>query len=235
MSSYHFFGIVSAAAFMLTVLGLFYQLAFVLKRRKLFLEGALFNDKPTNIISLNQLNSIYLACYSFFLYGICTTPINHYLAWPRFMAMLVILLLFYQILIDRRNLCATIVFYFTSSLLILSSFIFWLKEDIQQYAKYVAQGLVIIATLVLAQGYYHQILLIRRSGRTGAVSIRFHQCVLLTALSTVAFGFAIGLKDGWPLVLLASVSATLKVITLWHFRWVKISKTAEIRRSKFIT
>lgn len=235
MSSYHFFGIVSAAAFMLTVLGLFYQLAFVLKRRKLFLEGALFNDKPTNIISLNQLNSIYLACYSFFLYGICTTPINHYLAWPRFMAMLVILLLFYQILIDRRNLCANIVFYFTSSLLILSSFIFWLKEDIQQYAKYVAQGLVIIATLVLAQGYYHQILLIRRSGRTGAVSIRFHQCVLLTALSTVAFGFAIGLKDGWPLVLLASVSATLKVITLWHFRWVKISKTAEIRRSKFIT
>jgi hypothetical protein len=155
---------------------------------------------------------------------------NHYLAWPRLMAMLVLLLLFYQILIDRRNLWSAVVFYLTTCMLLLSSFVFWFREDTQQYGKYVAQGLVIIATVVLAQGYFHQILLIRRSGRTGAVSIRFHQCVLLTALSTVAFGFAIGIKDGWPLILLASVSTTLKLITLWHFRWVRISNTAEKRR-----
>lgn len=215
---------------MLTVLGLFYQLALVLKRKALFMENKLAFDRPTDILSLNQLNSIFLACYAFFLYGICVSPMNHYLAWPRLMAMLVLLLLFYQILIDRRNLWSTVVFYLTTSMLILSSLVFWFREDTQQYGKYVAQGLVIIATLVLAQGYFHQILLIRRSGRTGAVSIRFHQCVLLTALSTVAFGFAIGVKDGWPLILLASVSTTLKLITLWHFRWVRVSNIAEKRR-----
>jgi hypothetical protein len=51
-------------------------------------------------------------------------------------------------------------------------------------------------------------------------------------LSTVAFGFAIGIEDGWPLILLASVSTTLKLITLWHFRWVRVSKVAEVRRNK---
>jgi hypothetical protein len=115
-------------------------------------------------------------------------------------------------------------------MLIFTSFVFLYLEDIQQYGRYAAETLVIIATVVLAQGYFHQILLIRHNGRTGAVSIRFHQCVLLTALSTIAFGFAIGLKDGWPLILLASTSATLKLITLWHFRWVRVSKVAAIRR-----
>jgi uncharacterized protein with PQ loop repeat len=234
LSDYHFFGIVAAATFMLTVLGLYFQLILVINRRVLFLNNALENDRPTNVLSLNQLNSVFLACYSFYLYGICTTPINHYLAWPRLMAMGVLLFLFYQILIDRQNRWSKLVFFVAIFLLIASLSIFLFKEEVQDYGKYFAQGLVILATLVLAQGYLHQIIMIRRSGRTGAVSIRFHQCVLLTALSTVAFGFAIGIKNGWPLILLASVSTTLKVITLWHFRWVKISKIAEHRRGKFI-
>ena len=234
MSSYHYLGIIAAATFMLTVLGLYYQLSLVLSRRKTFLLDILKNDRPTNILSLNQLNSIFLACYAFFLFGLCTKPINHYLAWPRFMAMLVLILLFYQILIDRRSLVSALAFYISSCLLIITTFLFWYIEDIHQYGRYAAETLVIIATVVLAQGYFHQILLIRRNGRTGAVSIRFHQCVLLTALSTIAFGFAIGLKDGWPLILLASTSATLKLITLWHFRWVRVSRAAAIRRGEYV-
>lgn len=191
-------------------------------------------DRPTDILSLNQLNSIYIACYAFFLYGICVSPMNHYLAWPRFMAMLVLLVLFFQILIDRRDLWSKVIFYMTTGMLFVSLLLFWFRNEAQEYGKYVAQGLVILATIVLAQGYFHQVMLIRRSGRTGAVSIKFHQCVLLTALSTVAFGFAIGFKDGWPLILLATVSTCLKLITLWHFRWVRLSKLAEIRRNTFI-
>ena len=116
------------------------------------------------------------------------------------------------------------------TMLLASSLVFWFAEYMQQSVKYFAQGLVVFATIVLAQGYFHQILLIRRSCSTGAVSIRFQQGVLLTALSTVAFGIAIGIKDGWPLILLASVSATLKLITLWHFRWVRISKATQKKK-----
>ncbi len=96
----------------------------------------------------------------------------------------------------------------------------------------VAKAIVIAATLVLAQGYTHQILLIRRAGRTGAVSLRFHQCVLISALTTVAFGLTMKIDEGWPLVLLATVSASLKLVTLWHFRWVRFSPTALERASK---
>lgn len=233
MTIYHYLGIIAAVTFMLTVLGLYYQLALVLKRRRLFLGIVMENDSPTNILSLNQLTSIFLACYAFFLYGLCVEPINHYLVWPRLMAMLVLLLLFYQILIDRRNQLSVIVFYVSIGLLVISGFVLLFRDELQNFGKHIAEGLVIIATIVLAQGYFHQVLLIRRSGRTGAVSIRLHQCVLLTALSTVAFGFAIGIEEGWPLILLASVSTTLKLITLWHFRWVRISKVAEIRRNEY--
>lgn len=227
MSSYHYFGIFAALTFMLTVLGLYYQLTLVLKRRAHFLENSLEHERPTNILSLNQLSSIFLACYAFFLYGICITPINHYLAWPRFIAMLILLQLFYQIFIDRLNLWSRVVFNLACTMLVASLLVFWFTGYLQQSVKYLAQGLVVFATIVLAQGYFHQILLIRRTCSTGAVSIRFQQCVLLTALSTVAFGIAIGVKDGWPLILLASVSATLKLITLWHFRWVRISKATQ--------
>jgi len=34
-----------------------------------------------------------------------------------------------------------------------------------------------------------------------------------------------------PLVLLASVSAVLKMVTLWHFRWVRMSPLAATRRA----
>lgn len=227
MSSYHWAGLFAAATFMLTVIGLCYQYQFVLDRRNKFSNGLLLNELPTSILSLNQLTSIYLACYSFFLYGITVRPINHYLIWPRFLAMLVLLLLFYQLVLDRKDRLSNLVF-FSSAIALIGGFLFAaIGGDYSMYGKRLAQGLVILATIVLAQGYTHQIILIRSSGRTGAVSIKFHQCVLMTAISTVMFGLVIGWKDGWPLILLASTSATLKLVTLWHFRWVRVSDRAK--------
>ena len=54
--------------------------------------------------------------------------------------------------------------------------------------------------------------------------------VLLSGVTTVAFGLVMGLPQGWPLVLLASVSAVLKMITRWPFRWVRLSPRAQARR-----
>jgi hypothetical protein len=170
---------------------------------------------------------VFFACYAFYLYGIILNPINHYLAWPRFIALIILIGLFYQVLIDRKTWISKIVFSCAILMFFLSGFIFLIKHDVDNIGKGFSQVLIIISTLVLAQGYLHQILLIRKTGKTGAVSIRFHQCVLLTAISTVAFGFAIGYTDGWPLILLASVSATMKIITLWHFRWVRVSAVAK--------
>lgn len=200
-------------------------------RRKKFVSGLLQNEMPTSILSLNQLISIFLACYAFFLYGAASNPMNHYLAWPRLLALLMLVMIFYQIVIDRKDSLSKLVFYSSIGAILAAFLAVFLGEDYSLYSKYFAQGLVVLATIVLAQGYIHQIILIRKSGRTGAVSISFHQCVLLTAISTVIFGVVLGLEEGWPLILLASTSMTLKIITLWHFRWVRISEKAAKMRA----
>ena len=215
---------------MITVIGMWLQLDLVIKRKKLFNHGQLKKEWPTDILSLNQISSMFFACYAFYLYGISLVPINHYLAWPRFMALMILMLLLFQVLLDRKTLLSKIIFICSVILFLSGGLLFLIKADVAYSTKGFSQMLIIISTLVLAQGYLHQILAIRKTGRTGAVSIRFHQCVFLTAVSTVAFGFVIGYSDGWPLILLGSVSATLKVITIWHFRWVRVSAVAKALR-----
>ena len=70
-------------------------------------------------------------------------------------------------------------------------------------------------------------------GRTGAVSLRMSQLILLMDISTIvfafafAFAFAMGLRLGWPLLLLAVVSGSTKLIILWLFRWERRSAAAK--------
>jgi len=86
-------------------------------------------------------------------------------------------------------------------------------------------------TVVLAQGYLHQVLLIRHTGRTGGVSARLHQYFLWKDIATMAFAATMGIANGWPVMLMSAVSATTKIITLWHFRWVRLSPLAWQRRT----
>jgi len=94
--------------------------------------------------------------------------------------------------------------------------------------RVLASAMIVAVTALLAQGYAHQILLIWRSGRTGAVSLRMSQLILLMDISTVVFAFAMGLRLGWPLLLLAVVSGSTKLIILWLFRWERRNEVAEI-------
>jgi hypothetical protein len=229
--AYHLTGAMMAAAFLLTVLGEVFQLRKVWHRRREQAAGRLPGETPTAILSLNQIVSLFLAVFAFFLYAISLRPVNHYLAWPRLAAAILSIALLYELWRDRRNWSAAVALMGPLLLLAATPLMLWFQPWAQAGAM-AAQGLVLAATVVLAQGYTHQILLIRRSGRTGAVSLRFHQCVLLSGLTTIAFGLVMGLSQGWPLVLLASVSATLKTITLWHFRWVRVSPLARARREK---
>lgn len=98
--------------------------------------------------------------------------------------------------------------------------------------RVISQSLIVAVTVLLAQGYAHQIRLIWRSGKTGAVSLKMSQFILAMDVSTIFFACVMGLKTGWPLLLLllACVSATTKLIIMWLFRWEKISTAARIKR-----
>lgn len=90
--------------------------------------------------------------------------------------------------------------------------------------------MIVVITIFLAQGYTHQIIQVLKLGSTGALDIKMSQFILLMDMSTIAFAFAMGLEDGWPLLLLATVSACTKLIILYLFRWARTSLSAERRR-----
>ena len=100
--SYHLTGSISSAIFLLTIGGLWVQLRLVWQRRKLW-QGGESLEQPTAVLSVNQFVSSYLAFASFFLYGACLEPINHYLVWPRLAASLLTLAVLAEIVRDRRE------------------------------------------------------------------------------------------------------------------------------------
>ncbi len=228
--TYHLFGAIAAAVFLLTVMGEWLQLQKVWRRRKEHEAGRLPEELPTAVLSMNQIMSVFLACFAIFIYSLSLTPANHYLAWPRFIGAALALLLLREVVRDRRELRLSAMYMAAIVLMLGAPSVLWFKPWATAVFS-ASQGLLVATTIVLAQGYTHQIVLIRRNGRTGAVSLRFHQLVLASGISTLTFSFVLELATAWPFMLLASVSALLKMATLWHFRWVRLSPLAAERRA----
>jgi len=57
------------------------------------------------------------------------------------------------------------------------------------------------------------------------------QFILMMDISTIAFALSMGLKKGWPLLVLAVTSGITKVIIMFLFKWVKTSPTPKKRRN----
>jgi len=229
--TYHVTGFISAVIFLLTIGGLWSQLRLVWERKRHFADGQPKTQRPTAILSLNQFVSSFLAFFSFFLYGACLPRFNHYLVWPRLAASLLTLVVLYEIMSDRRQWPGALAFSLCAVLLIAGPAALWWLPQAAGWGRVLSQGLVVVVTVVLAQGYTHQIVLIRQSGHTGAVSLRMHQFFFMKDVSTIAFALAMGLSAGWPLLLLSTVSGVTKLATMWHFRWARLSNQAQARRA----
>ena len=91
-------------------------------------------------------------------------------------------------------------------------------------------ALILVISVLLAQGYVHQIKLIIQHGKTGAVDLKMSQFIFLMDVSTVMFGLSLGVKNGWPLLVLAVTSGITKLIIMYLFHWVKYSPIAHKRR-----
>jgi len=227
---YHLTGLISAVIFLLTLGGLWFQLQFVWDRQRAIQKEANLSEPSTAVLSLNQFLSSFLAFFSFLLYGICLHPFNHYLVWTRLAATLLTLAVLYEIMRDRKAWLPVLVFVGCCALLILAPLMLLLNPPVMAWGRKISQGLILVVSVILAQGYSHQILLIRQSGQTGAVSLRLHQLFFIKDVSTIAFALAMGLASGWPVLLLSSISAITKLAAMWHFRWVRLSALARQRR-----
>ena len=227
--SYHITGLISSAVFLLTIGGLWAQLGLVWQRKQSATNDTT-QERPTAVLSVNQFVSSYLAFFSFFLYGACLERFNHYLVWPRLAASLLTLAVLFEIERDRRDRVATFAFVLCAALLVGAPLGLVTIPGAAEWGRTVSQTLIVIVTVILAQGYLHQVLMIRQTGRTGGVSARLHQFFFWKDISTIAFALSMGTSTGWPLMLLSTVSAATKLVTLWHFRWVRLSPVALQRR-----
>ena len=217
-------GAINTAFILLSLVGVWAQLRKVWQRR----ASATAGTSATDILSLNQFTVGFLAYLSFFVYGYSIQPFNHFIVWPRLLASVLVLLILREIWTDRlsRTATASLVVACVALLCALLGLV-WGQRHVDE-GRVLASAMIVAVTALLAQGYAHQILLIWRSGRTGAVSLRMSQLILLMDISTIVFAFAMGLRLGWPLLLLAVVSGSTKLIILWLFRWERRSAAAEI-------
>lgn len=227
---YDFAGALNSMFILLSLAGIWAQLRKIWIRKNDFAT----NGRPTAILSLNQFAVSFLAYWSFFVYGYSIEPFNHYIVWPRLMASVMVLLILCEIFVDRRSPAAAGVLAVAALLLTAGLTGLWLGRTYVDEGRVIAQVLIVTITLLLAQGYAHQIRLIWCSGRTGAVSLAMSQFILAMDVTTVFFALVMGWQNGWPLLLLATVSGATKLIILWLFRWERVSPGAQRRREQRI-
>jgi hypothetical protein len=227
---YHLTGAINTAFFLLALAGLVSQLARIWERRSqrhLGLPGA-----ATAILSLNQFSVSFIGYFAFFVYGYSIEPFNHYLVWPRLVGSLLVLLVLFEIARDRRTGLSLAIFALASALMLAALAVLASGTSVSAGSRLAPQLLSIAASVLIVQGFGHQIVLIRRSGETGAVSARMHALSYCKDISTLVFGAAMGAGSGWPLILMGASSVGVKSILLWQFRWVNQSPLARQRRAQ---
>lgn len=218
MDEYIIFGTINTLFIFVSLLGILSQLRSIWVRK----DNALTVKASTELLSLNQFVVSFMAYFSFFVYGYSITPFNHFIVWPRLIATLLIAAILFEIWQDRRNTSATLSLFSAALILVIGLIGFLIGPEISDQSQLISTSLILIVTLFIAQGYYHQIMLIIRSRSTGAVDIKMSQFILMMDFSTIAFAFAMGLENGWPLLVLATVSGITKLIIMYLFRWVRL-------------
>ncbi|MCB0333350.1 MAG: hypothetical protein KDD55_07610 [Bdellovibrionales bacterium] len=227
-TSFHITGAISSFFFLLSLVGLYSQI-----QKMKDIEASGKELRSSAVLSLNQFTVAFLAYFGFFIYGGSLRPINHYLMWPRLGAILLVLIILWKIYNDRRDFTSCISFFTLVGVFIFGVSFLTLSPSVEPVGRASSQLLIIVVSVLLAQGYAHQIWRIRLAGSTGAISWQMHLLTLLKDLSMLAFALTMPWSDGWPLYLLAAVSGVTKVIILWHFGWAERSDLAKKRRRIF--
>ena len=227
MNAYTVFGTINTLFIIISLYGVFSQLKTIWIRKR--------NQEKhqcTALLSLNQFTVSYFAYLSFFVYGYSIEPFNHFIVWPRLIASVLVSLILYEIWKDRRLLRAQLAFVTAVAALLCSLAGLVSEESMVDQGRTISTSIIVVVSVLIAQGYFHQVRLIVKSGSTGAVDPRMSQFILMMDLSTIAFAISMGLSEGWPLLVLAITSGITKLAILYMFRWVKTSSVALRRRTE---
>lgn len=198
MSAYHLWGTISSVLFALTVYGLWIQLNKIRQRRRQRYFPA------TDRLSVNQFFSSYFAFYGNFLFGLAVPVLNHYLVWTRLAALLLILNILFWIWWERRS-RLSLTALMIGEILLLGGLVVLVIRPLPVLLD-LANGLIVLMTLILVQGTVQQIRVVRRAQSAGVLSKRMLLFTLTKDASTLAFALTMPLTQSWPLLLLNGAS-----------------------------
>ncbi|WP_019026938.1 hypothetical protein [Colwellia piezophila] len=221
---YDLFGTINTIFIFVSLYGVFLQL------NKVWLRKRNRETKVTQMLSQNQFTMSFLAYFSFFIYGYSIDPFNHYMVWPRLFASVLVTLILFEMWQDRKSKPSLFCILFVGLSFVVGVVGLVFNDTLSGQSQDFQTILIVTVSALLAQGYAHQIKLIIESGKTGAIDIRMSQFILMMDISTIAFAISMGVRDGWPLIVLAFVSGMTKLVIMYLFRWVRISPKAEYRR-----
>ncbi|TQV76501.1 hypothetical protein FLL45_00630 [Aliikangiella marina] len=224
LSLFNIAGTINSLFVLFSIYGVFLQLTLIWQRAQQHCSST------TELLSLNQFTVTFFAYFSFFVYGYSVEPFNHYMVWPRLMACCLVFLILFEMFKDRNQLRVRIVFGLVGISLILGLIGLLVGPKVADESHLISTVLILTVSGALAQGYWHQIRLIVKHGKTGAVNIKMNQYILAMDFSTLFLAYTMGFENSWPMVVLATVSGLTKAIIMYLFRWVRISPIAASRR-----
>lgn len=215
MNAFSIAGTINGIMFLFCLSGLIHQI-------KRIAKGLLHHQKHiTKVLSLNQFSSSYLSFYGFFIFSFLISDINYFLFYTRLFACILTLLVVLLISIDRKNITSIVLFGMGVLSILFAIFLYNNKYEVGVIAKNGSIALILLSTVLLAQGGIHQILKIREQKSTGILSFWMNFVFFLKDMSNIGFAIVIGYQDGWPLFLMGLVSGLCKFFTLYHFFWVR--------------
>lgn len=227
MSTYTVFGTLNTLFIFVSLYGVYSQLTKIWRRK----ADCLQTEAATDLLSLNQFSISFLAYFSFFVYGYSIAPFNHFIVWPRLLASCLVAAIIFEICRERRTSLSYLVASILVGAFVLGLYGLVYGQTFQDQSRTLSTALILVVTILIAQGYAHQIRIIWLSGRTGAVDLKMSQFILMMDMSSIALGLSMGMSSGWPIVLLASVSGVTKVIIMYLFYWVRTNQLAQHRRN----
>ncbi|HCB18086.1 MAG: hypothetical protein SWN10_19100 [Pseudomonadota bacterium] len=210
---YHILGAISALLFILTWLGLWAQISNIYRHRKQ-------NGSGTQSLSLNQFGSSFFAFYANFIFGISVEPFNHYLVWTRCGALLLTLFILWHIWQERHN-KVTALTLLAATVALVAGFASITFRPFPVFAQLGANGLMLVVTLILIQGTYHQWLLLYKYKQIGALSFGLFRSILVKDISTLLFGLTMPLNQAWPLLVLNGASVIMRGAVLIQMEVIK--------------
>ena len=210
---YHITGILQAALFILSISAVYVQLRLVRIRRQM-IGCQSIPELPTDNLSVVAVAGAFAAFLSFLMFSTATQPFAHYIFWSRIPACILAILLLWEFRHDHATGVVRVLGPIATVLFgagIVSTALF---PGMSRECIHLIEALVIVTGVVLIGGQIHQLWLLLKRRRVGALSLKARMLNLMKDVSTIAFGLMIGAQQSWSLIAVAGANATMTALII---------------------